>query len=82
MSTAAASATMKKKAKPPPEDDIDDKKMPLLDHLLELRQRLIWSMLSFVGAFLIGFYFSRPVFNFLAHPLLSTSTNERVRTLI
>src|SRR5215471_18894790 len=56
--------------------------MPLLEHLLELRTRLIWSMASFVGAFLVGFYFSRPVFNFLAHPLLATSTNEHVRTLI
>ena len=79
MSTAEAMANKKKK---PPEEDIDDKKMPLLDHLLELRTRLIWSMVSFLGAFLIGFYFSRPVFNFLAHPLLATSSNERVRTLI
>jgi sec-independent protein translocase protein TatC len=72
----------KKKASPPPEEDIDDKKMPLLDHLLELRTRLIWAMGAFLGAFLIGFYFSRPVFNFLTHPLLATSNNERVRTLI
>jgi sec-independent protein translocase protein TatC len=78
MSTAAASAKKPKS----PEEEIDDKKMPLLDHLLELRQRLIWSMVSFLGAFLIGFYFSRPVFNFLAHPLLATSSNARVRTLI
>jgi sec-independent protein translocase protein TatC len=70
-----------KKAKPP-EEDIDDKKMPLLDHLLELRTRLIWAMAAFLGAFLIGFYFSRPVFNFLAHPLLATSSNTQIRTLI
>ena len=43
-------------------NDIDESRAPLLDHLLELRTRLIWSMAAFLGAFLVGFYFSRPVF--------------------
>jgi len=26
----------------PPEDEINDKEMPLLEHLAELRKRLLW----------------------------------------
>ena len=33
------------------DDPIDDKPMPLIDHLLELRTRLLWS----IGAFAIAF---------------------------
>ncbi|MGZ5934421.1 MAG: twin-arginine translocase subunit TatC, partial [Rhizomicrobium sp.] len=43
----------------PSEDDeaaIDATKAPLMDHLIELRSRLIWSILAFVVCFLICFY--------------------------
>ncbi len=56
-------------ATPEEEDPIDDKPMPLLDHLIELRTRLIWSMLSFVIAFAICYYFSKQIYSFLAQPL-------------
>ena len=32
------------------DDPIDDKPMPLIDHLLELRQRLLWSIVAFGAA--------------------------------
>lgn len=51
------------------EDDIDDKPMPLLDHLIELRTRLIWSMAAFVIAFAVCYYFSKNIYTFLAQPL-------------
>ena len=51
------------------EDDIDDKPMPLLDHLVELRTRLIWSMAAFVIAFAVCYYFSKNIYTFLAQPL-------------
>ena len=42
-----------------PEDDpINDKPMPLLDHLIELRRRLLWSIAAFVIAFFVCYYFS------------------------
>lgn len=44
-------------------------KAPLMEHLVELRRRLIWGMLSFGAAFIICFFFSRPIFNFLVQPL-------------
>ncbi len=49
--------------------DINATKMPLLDHLVELRRRLMYSLVAFVIAFFICFYFADPIFNFLVHPL-------------
>src|SRR5262245_41348188 len=47
-----------------------DKKMPLLDHLIELRQRLIWSIVALVAAFLVAYFFLKePIFQFLLQPL-------------
>ena len=48
---------------------IDQARMPLLDHLVELRKRLTWSMIAFLIAFLISFYFANPIFDFLVQPL-------------
>jgi sec-independent protein translocase protein TatC len=53
-----------------PEDDpIDDKPMPLLDHLIELRRRLMWSIGAFLISFVACYYFSKPIYSFLARPL-------------
>jgi sec-independent protein translocase protein TatC len=52
------------------EDDIiDDKPMPLLEHLVELRRRLIWSAAAFVVCFMIAYYFAGELYYFLAEPL-------------
>jgi len=44
-------------------------KMPLLDHLIELRQRMLYSVIALFVAFLICFYFAEDLFNFLVQPL-------------
>ena len=51
------------------EDPIDDQPMPLLDHLIELRRRLMWSVSSFMVCFLICYHFSDVLFYWLADPL-------------
>jgi len=50
-------------------DAPEDKKMPLLDHLIELRQRLLYSVIALLVVFLICFYFAEPIFRYLAQPL-------------
>jgi sec-independent protein translocase protein TatC len=51
------------------EDTIDDKPMPLLDHLIELRTRLLWSAVTFLLIFFACYYFSTKIYLFLAQPL-------------
>ena len=51
------------------EPTIDDKKMPLLEHLVELRRRLIYSFIAFILAFLVCYHFSQDIFAFLVRPL-------------
>lgn len=52
-------------------EDPDDQKMPLLDHLIELRQRLIYSVAGLVVVFFVCFYFAGGLFDFLTQPLVN-----------
>ena len=52
-----------------PEDPINDTPMPLLDHLVELRKRLIRSAIAFAIAFALCYHFSSRIYFFLAQPL-------------
>jgi sec-independent protein translocase protein TatC len=52
-----------------PNDTIDDKPMPLIEHLMELRTRLMWSIGAFIICFAVCYYFSRQIYGFLAAPL-------------
>ncbi|QSB44517.1 twin-arginine translocase subunit TatC [Tsuneonella flava] len=49
--------------------DIDDTQSPLLDHLVELRTRLLRSIAALLVAFAICFYFADDIFGFLVRPL-------------
>ncbi|NTJ64240.1 twin-arginine translocase subunit TatC [Agrobacterium rhizogenes] len=48
--------------------DIDDKPQPLIEHLMELRTRLIWSLVSFFVAFIACFAVAKHLFNYLVYP--------------
>ncbi len=52
----------------PEEDEIEASQAPLIEHLIELRQRLIKALIGFVIAFIVSFYFANPIFNFLLLP--------------
>lgn len=56
---------------PSPEDEaaLEATKAPLMEHLVELRKRLIHAVISFVIAFGIAFYFARDIYGFLTIPL-------------
>lgn len=49
--------------------DIDESQAPLLDHLIELRARLMRCILALLVAFGVCFYFANDIFGFLARPL-------------
>jgi sec-independent protein translocase protein TatC len=49
-------------------DEIEKSSAPLMEHLIELRRRLIWSLGGFFVAFLICFFFAKRLFNLLVIP--------------
>ncbi len=51
------------------DDPINDKPMPLMDHLKELRQRVLWSVGAFILCFAVCYYFAQQIYGFLAQPL-------------
>ena len=63
-------------------DEIDSSHAPLLDHLLELRRRLLWSFAALGVAFAICFYFARPIFSFLVQPLVKAGQGKLIYTQI
>eukprot|EP01037_Dinobryon_pediforme_P023233 gene23233-24609_t len=48
--------------------DIEATKAPLMEHLIELRSRLIKAVIAFLAMFLISFYFAKEIFNLLIVP--------------
>ena len=60
--------------------DIDDTKTPLLDHLIELRRRLIMCILVLAAAFFACLYFARDIFAVLVQPLLSAGQGKLIYT--
>ena len=52
------------------QDDIDASKAPLIDHLVELRQRLIWSLVAIGISFAVCFVFAKQIYNLLVLPYL------------
>jgi sec-independent protein translocase protein TatC len=51
------------------EEELEEGRMPLLDHLVELRKRLMSSILALFVCFFPCWYFSKNIYNFLAQPL-------------
>lgn len=51
------------------EDAVGEKKMPLLEHLIELRTRLIYSFIAFFILFLGSFFFAQEIYDFFVRPL-------------
>ncbi len=50
-------------------EEIDDSAAPLIEHLAELRNRLIHSVVAFLIGMIICFTVATPIFNFLTAPL-------------
>jgi sec-independent protein translocase protein TatC len=51
-----------------PPDEVEASRAPLLDHLIELRSRLIRSVIAIFVAFLVCFFFAKDIYNLLVLP--------------
>jgi sec-independent protein translocase protein TatC len=60
--------------------DIDETKAPLMEHLVELRSRLLWSVAVLVVLFFAGYYFAEDTFAFLVQPLLEAGQGRIIFT--
>ncbi|MEO1238485.1 MAG: twin-arginine translocase subunit TatC [Pseudomonadota bacterium] len=58
-----------------PDDEIENSTAPLLDHLRELRQRLIRSLIAFVIGIVVAFAAAEPILFFLLEPITETLRN-------
>ncbi len=56
--------------------------MPLLDHLVELRNRLIYAIVALLVGFLICYYFADNIFAFLVRPLADVYEGQEGRRMI
>ncbi len=65
---------------PPGIEDVDASRAPLMDHLVELRKRLIWSFATLLVAFLVAFAFVDPILTVLVQPLLEAGHDRMIFT--
>ena len=61
--------------------DIDSTKAPLIEHLIELRARLIKALVAFLVAFALCFYFSHDIYNILLGPYVSVVGAENAKLI-
>lgn len=60
--------------------DIDETKAPLIEHLIELRRRLLYSLVVLVVLFFGSLYFSKTIFAFLVQPLIAAGQGKIIYT--
>jgi sec-independent protein translocase protein TatC len=65
---------------PPDEDELKGTEAPLLDHLIELRKRLIYSLSAIVVFFLICFFFGKQIYNVLQLPFIWAGGEKMIFT--
>ena len=53
------------------DSEVENSSAPIMEHLVELRTRIIRSLIAFLITMSISFYFADDVFNFLSLPIIS-----------
>jgi sec-independent protein translocase protein TatC len=57
------------------EEEIEASKAPLLDHIAELRSRVVWALSAIAVAFMVCFLFAKIIYNWLLWPYLLAETD-------
>ena len=63
------------------EAEIESSRAPLMEHLIELRRRLLYAVIAFFIAFVVCYVFAQQIYSFLAQPLyfaLEGQPNQRL----
>ena len=63
-------------------DEIDASRAPLLEHLIELRRRLLYCIAAIVVAFGVSYFFAEDIFAWLVQPLLTAGQKTVIYTQI
>jgi sec-independent protein translocase protein TatC len=64
------------------DEELDKSKAPLLDHLIELRRRLLWSFLALALAFGLCLYFVDQILAVLVQPLLAAGQRQLIAVAV
>jgi sec-independent protein translocase protein TatC len=62
--------------------ELDDRQMPLLDHLIELRNRLVYSCAAILLGFVLCYFFAEDIYGFLVRPLANIYQGQTGRRMI
>lgn len=65
----------------PGQDDIDASRAPLMEHLIELRRRLIYAAVAFFATFILCFTVARHIYDVLVWPYVWASGSDHVRLI-
>jgi sec-independent protein translocase protein TatC len=63
------------------QDEIDASRAPLIEHLTELRQRLIYSLMAFFAMFIVCFFFAKPIYNVLVWPFVRVVGADKAKLI-
>ena len=63
-------------------DDIEASKAPLIDHIIELRNRLMWASIALVIAFIGCYIVAEEIYGFLTRPLAIALGDQEGRRMI
>jgi len=64
------------------DDELEDGRMPLIEHLVELRNRLMWAIGAIIVAFVLCYGVSEYIYRFLAQPLADIYAGQTGRRMI
>jgi sec-independent protein translocase protein TatC len=64
------------------DDELEESKAPLLEHLIELRNRLVYALIALFVTFVACYVFAEQIFAFLVRPLADAFEGETGRRMI